>query len=618
MKAAALAASAFICGLRFINANASGDDDDARKCTFYLAKSTIENSGLGVFTGIPLEEDDYIGFGDLAIPIVDIDFHAGGKKDKEHYHWLVAEYAWMARETGSDMALEAEDTSAFVIGFGSLPNCHFRLKNVAESTMERNTAGITRADAGIGAFTPYVDRFTYTLSDLEAGSELFVDYGPKWFMSREADMGLVPLKSSYPDANQFLEDFESLYEEISTMAEDGGKGAHKLAVEEAMTDLWDIIKQSPYKSRPLSAIPKSFPDAKHAFNVGIEKSETEQSILPLEYLDEHGKCLDYLQPGNSTIPHAGRGAFATRPIRKDSYISISPLIHIPDRDVLTMYADMIDEETGEETRDMSRSVGKQLLLNYCFGHEMSSMVLCPYGPGTPFINHSSEPNAKIVWSEDPTYHKAEWLNEPVAYFDNVWSTGLSFEYVAIKDINEGDEVFINYGPEWEKAWTNHIHHWQSAHHGTPDHISAKELEQDPMLPIPTYEETDLAGENILAWCTFSRKSLREDSHVWQEPHTQEEGEYLIQRIIDRTHLPTNDSYMYTVEIQVSRQDAGDELSDLLGIDEPISYLVRQVPREAISISQGHYQSEIFVNGVFRHEMMIPDEIFPDAWKNLIP
>jgi hypothetical protein len=47
-----------------------------------------------------------------------------------------------------------------------------------------------------------------------------------------------------------------------------------------------------------------------------------------------------------------------------------------------MYADKIDPSTGEEYRDFSKLTGHQLLLNYCFGHNASSMLLCPYGHQT--------------------------------------------------------------------------------------------------------------------------------------------------------------------------------------------------------------------------------------------
>lgn len=47
-----------------------------------------------------------------------------------------------------------------------------------------------------------------------------------------------------------------------------------------------------------------------------------------------------------------------------------------------MYGDKIDPATGEECRDLSNPTGHQLLLNYCFGHNASSMLLCPYGHET--------------------------------------------------------------------------------------------------------------------------------------------------------------------------------------------------------------------------------------------
>lgn len=88
---------------------------------------------------------------------------------------------------------EAETTSAFVPGFGAMPNCHLRLTNIAEGELEQHdNAGIGngRTDPGIGAFTPYHDRQTYVTKNIQAGAELFVDYGVNWFLSREVDMGL--------------------------------------------------------------------------------------------------------------------------------------------------------------------------------------------------------------------------------------------------------------------------------------------------------------------------------------------------------------------------------------------------------------------------------------------
>lgn len=121
---------------------------------------------------------------------MDLDFHNDGSASNEDYHWLLDEYNWKAIAAGYFMDLEAEKTSAHITGFGAMPNCHMRLKNIAESVNTYDTAGITRGDPGIGAFTGYHNRTTRALKDIRAGQELYVDYGPAWFLSRESYMVL--------------------------------------------------------------------------------------------------------------------------------------------------------------------------------------------------------------------------------------------------------------------------------------------------------------------------------------------------------------------------------------------------------------------------------------------
>jgi len=527
--------------------------------------------------------DDVIGH-DPAIPLLDMDFHTGLSMQKEDYHWLISEYAWKDTTVGQEMDNEAETTSAFVPGFGSMPNCHLRLTNIAEGELEHHdNAGIGngRTDPGVGAFTPYHDRQTYVTKKVQAGQELFVDYGVNWFLTREVDMGLVPILTSYPVANRFMDSFKDLVERITS------DDTKKEVLEEALTDLWNVILQSPYKSRPHAAIPKIFHDVKRAFDIGIDQLEVEQSIHTIDWLSENGKCLDYIDYNNSTIPHAGRGAFSKRSFKEGEYIHISPLVHIPDRDVLTMYADMLDPSTYEDVRDTSKVTGYQPWLNYCFGHRSSSLLLCPYS--NIFINHSKEPNAKVVWSTDPVFHNASLLKEPVSIFDNIWSTKLSFEYIAIKEIYEGDEILIDYGDEWQEAWDNHVEKWKPVENAKT-YISSQQLNSNPSLPIPTEEENDtLFVDNLDAWCHFNKASLREDDYVYEWREEDMENEYQVLSFIDRTYIAEDedDSYVYKVV--------------LMG-EEDEEYIVENVPRRALSFSQQRYGSDFFIPQAFRHKM----------------
>jgi hypothetical protein len=80
----------------------------------------------------------------------------------------------------------------------------------------------------------------------------------------------------------------------------------------------------------------------------------------------HGMCLENLIPLPSTLLQAGQGAFAQYRIRKDEVVMPAPLLQIMDREVLALYNE------DDESR-----VNDQVLINYCFGHAESTILLCP-------------------------------------------------------------------------------------------------------------------------------------------------------------------------------------------------------------------------------------------------
>lgn len=98
---------------------------------------------------------------------------------------------------------------------------------------------------------------------------------------------------------------------------------------------------------------------------------------------------------NSTIPQAGRGAFARRPIRSGETIIPSPMINTWGRDLFNM---------SEE--DLLKGINrKQLVYNYMWSHPESSLLLLPINAAVT-INHASErgekgrgPNAELKWSK---------------------------------------------------------------------------------------------------------------------------------------------------------------------------------------------------------------------------
>ena len=72
-----------------------------------------------------------------------------------------------------------------------------------------------------------------------------------------------------------------------------------------------------------------------------------------------------------------------------------------------------------------------------------------------YINHKSAndgdgPNVRIQWpTEELIAHKPEWLQKDINFLrDTIDKIGLSFDYVALRDIKEGEEIFMDYGDEW--------------------------------------------------------------------------------------------------------------------------------------------------------------------------
>lgn len=117
--------------------------------------------------------------------------------------------------------------------------------------------------------------------------------------------------------------------------------------------------------------------------VGLELAKRlGTSPRTVEWIKKNGMCIENIVPGKSAIPYAGQGAILQTSIRQGDIIVPIPLLQIVNRDVLATF----DFDGGK--------VGEQLLLNYCFGHHESSLLLCP-NSNAILVNHCSEPNTMV-------------------------------------------------------------------------------------------------------------------------------------------------------------------------------------------------------------------------------
>jgi hypothetical protein len=562
-------------------------------CGLYIAPSTIPNAGLGIFTAVSRQEDDIVGYGDPVLPVIDLPFH-NGKATGEFFN-IFRDYVWNAHTHG--MHLEGNHsghTQAWCPGLDSAVNGHLGLINVDRGGFEYDDAvgGHRSSSPSAGAMTPYHNQLTVALEDIPAGGELFKHYGDHWFQIRENVFGLIPMRDDYRKADKLLKSLRKMEDTLNLS-------------QNARQDLYSILKQPFWASRTLNAIPRNYTLVTIAVSESLQALYQQFSTRSLNHLAEHGRCIDNMQPKNSTLPFAGRGAFATRELSNGSIITGSPLMHIPFGDMAKMWGTMQDED-GSIVRNTSNFVGFQLWYNYCFGHGDSTLLLCPYGSGVNYINHNQTlANVKIQWAPHGTVAQNEtWLHMDPSEMENIARTNLGIDYVAMRDIHQGEELFMDYGNDFEQAWREHVLKWKPTDKDLTYVSATKWNEEFANEDVRTEieQQTDPYPDNLLLCChpkIWLRGECRNfESSKLNIAWSRHEKGHLC-KVHDR--ITDDNRTIYTVEVRNAYNDR--------------SRICAGVPRQALAMMNEKYTTDWHNHGTFRHFIGIPDEMMPQKWKN---
>jgi len=307
------------------------------------------------------------------------------------------------------------------------------------------------------------------------------------------------------------------------------------------------------------------------------------------------------------------GAFAKRDLPIGTIITGTPLIHFPDRNITNMYH-YKKGVNGKEVRDMERGpFGQQVLLNYCFSHPQSTLLLCPYGAGVNYINHNkTNANVKVQWAEHgDTNHHSQWLDTTPEDMKWEFRTMLALDYVATRDIKAGEELFLDYGDEWEQAWHEHANAWQQVE-DRKEYISATQFNSmysDDRVRTQEEQKLHPYPDNLDINCHWSLAKDEEDEWIYMDyiesPKNLDPLEWKRDRkglkcqILEHNHF--NDTY--TVSI-VHMQNG-----------EYAAELVNEVPRKGISFVDVPYTTDLHLLNAFRHPLGLPDEMVPAVWRN---
>ena len=191
-------------------------EPEKQLCNLYLAESSIPNSGLGIYSGVPMDENQtlVVCHHDAVIPIHDIELH----NDYNTIQWLISDYSWAATKLGAQ--LEAKRVTALAPGLGALANNHHALFNIAMAPFDNKGHGLLHREKnpGAGAITSYHSSH-YATRPIEAGSELFHDYGVRWGEKRPK-LGPIPHKKHYEEAEKIIACFNQFLFNASLTASD--------------------------------------------------------------------------------------------------------------------------------------------------------------------------------------------------------------------------------------------------------------------------------------------------------------------------------------------------------------------------------------------------------------
>jgi hypothetical protein len=616
-------ASIFLTSLTLASAS------DASKCLLWLAPSHVSTEGnpkYGLFAGVEYAEDDILPNPELALPLIDFLESPNRNSGSLHQEILdhVESFLWTAEYAGAKWEGNYS-TTILVPGSGVLANYHSGIYNVdwqQGSVLLRERQDITepgKAHPSRGAISPYHNMTIRATQNIKAGMELFANFGDVWDEG-EKDRNIYQDKINrwdYMDADKVL---DSVIEFMDTY---GGEMTDDLKDEALDFILETVLGTAAGKHAKVirSLIPDNFRKLRTVKEMGGSFHYRNSDLVKsTEWFEKHGMCVDKIVSGASTIPEAGRGAFSTRKIKMGETIVPVPMIAVANEDLMEMYT-IRKGRIGDAEYDMDNPIGKQLALNYCFGHQESSVLLMPVGPMVTLVNHGSDgqANAYLDWSDHPYVFNDEELHDmtPDA-LASAANPNIVMNLIATRAIEPGEEILIDYGPDWVTAWDDYMAGYAVKHADGSWPLKAEDIMLD-YIDEPFHVNLKPGFTPYpkgVATACFIETTEVEDG----VPSRTEEGVDILQWIGPKTYNDYKGHHFFAcdlVEITESLKDGHMFNYTVLARHSDSEVLmVKDVPHAAITLVDLPYTSDIHTPGAFRQWIAIEDRLFPQAWRNM--
>jgi hypothetical protein len=345
---------------------------------------------------------------------------------------------------------------------------------------------------------------------------------------------------------------------------------------------------------------------------------------------QQGMCMDTVSVQSSS--NGGYGAFSKQHVSAGQVLLHSPVLLL-DRsqlNVVQQQARSSHPHRANENRlpQFARGHGiqfnnthvlrRQLFTNYVYGRDDSNVLLWPMAPGSNFIQHAPNssspsetlPNVRLQWSREygdadtvlssKSYPVMELLE--MAFGEDGYY--LVMEYVALRDIQPGDEILLDYGSDWDAAWSGHQQQMQ-------------ELPREALITADEYTQQNAWGplsttalpSHLQIACHFMNPDAPEepsDVTIWQTPALS-----YCWRPCDILERLDGEKSHYTVIVH--SMESIRQPSECGVLKKAVQ--VTQIPREAIRLMNRPYTLPEYSDHAFRHELSVPlhDDFYPRHW-----
>lgn len=511
---------------------------------------------------------------------------------------------------------------------GALPNHHCILSSLDayhHPVVDSHNATSPMA----GSFSGSRGRTFYSVRNVKAAEELFLSYGhcgPDVFHENSTSPPWAKFQKLHGD-----------YLQASTLMLDAD---FDVTVAGLLRKSQNFTE---YNERVIDLLPTDDVELEE-FLRNVETPERGVSFLArkdlqprtIDWIKENGICLENIRPEQSTLRDAGRGAFSNIRLQKGEVIVPAPLLHIANRSALDMYS-----------QDGDFLGTQQLLLNYCFGHTESPVLLCP-DTNALLINHCSskptlnnqnncKPNAAVRWSGDTI--SSGWLDRSLSELSKEEDRVLRFDVYATTTIEAGEEIFLDYGAVYEVAWQKHSQSWSSSKK-TRDRLSSVDANEMTKIP-PQFMNDNLIrdqqylDEYLFTACQYFVSDMDDDEDYQQKRDWKTwDNETILAKFSDDAEAYKSEfSGRYETHQEfdfwpctVLRPDKSCDdcywvrihqhpfLEDTDWQKNGLPRLLSEYPRNLIRYFIRPGANDQYQTNAFRHHIEIPNELLPVQWK----